>query len=992
MTSNNTTTSVPAFLGWFLFPPLLILLSVLLLWIYFESKESISSQQDLNIELNNRNTARELENIQQYLMGILDDTSYELSKVAGDTVSLDAEVIAALEQGNTYQFDLLRFVPSSTDQEMVINDSPFFDISQSQGITKIETDALLDVWHLIDVGEAGNPLWAMVAGRRVVQGETGLVLGVVIGGVVLNDNQSLTRAIQHRSLNALFVALEIEDRIVAANYPLSQQIRNVLQRREKAVERSELNTETEADQAVIISRLAYPFAQGRDLNIVLVYADPLYTELRGTFLRSGLAALFCTVMLFVIFEFLARRKLETALERLISYTKVAAAAPREAVYTPGTFVEFNRIGKSVEKTLAILNRTTEELQDSKDRLELTIEGASLGTWDWDISTGAVNYNMRWAEMLGYTLDEVTSQITDWENLLHPDEKESVLKKLIAHLDGKTEVYQSIHRLRSKSGQWIWVLDAGRVYKRDTSGDPLRAVGIHLDVTRKKEAEQALVKERALLLSLINSIPDLIFYKNGEGVYLGCNKAFEEFTGKSERDIINKTDLDLFPLDIADSFRKQDRLTLISGKSRRNDEWATYPDGRKVLLDTLKIPFTDQNNEILGIVGVSRDVTHKKKMEDELLKIEKLESVGVLAGGIAHDFNNILTAVLGNIELASYGLKGRESAACELLDEATKATRRAVKLTRQLLTFAKGDELVRDATDLAALIRETAEFVLHGSNVVCEYNFPEKLWMANADGGQISQVIQNIVINAKHAMEDGGTIRIHCQNVNELKETSQDSPHTGGFVKIVIADTGSGIPEEILDKIFDPYFTTKQKGSGLGLALSHSIIIKHQGIMTVQSRVGEGTTFTIFLPATAESCETRAENFQGEHVPMQAVKILLMDDDEVIRDVVGIQLKTLGHKAEMAVNGDEAVQKYKEALKSQRRFDIVIVDLTVPAGMGGEEAARHILEIDKDAVIVVVSGYSNDQVIDNFREYGFKGTLTKPFGLFELERMIKDVLG
>jgi PAS domain S-box-containing protein len=827
----KSSTSVPVFLAKFLFTPLLILLSVLLLWIYVESEQYVNRQQDLSIEFNTRNSVRELDSVQQHLVSILDVTALEISKSSGQNF-LDPEVIEdVLTQRSINEFCFLMFVPSNIDQDVVVNDDPFFDFNKSREIFKNGPDVLLDAWHLINVGLPDNPIWTMASGKLVADDHTGLVLGMLVGGVVLNDNQSLTHAIQYRSVKALFTALEIEGRIVAANYPLSVtvgdalksqtsavtlKVRDVLKLQTNAGNRSMLTTENGVDRPVIISRFSYPFASSTDLNIILVYQDHIYTELQKSILRSGGVVLFGTVVLFLAFALLARKKLEASLENLLHYTEIAAATPSEAVYFPGTFQEFNRIGKAVEKTIAMLNKTTEELQDSKERLELTIEGAALGTWEWNIESGKVDYNKRWAEMLGYTLDEVKTDISNWKNCLHPDEKEEILEKLIDHLDGQTSMYQSEHRLQNKSGQWIWVVDAGRVYKYDDSGNPLRAVGIHLDITRRKEAEQALAKERALLLSLINSIPDLIFYKNDEGVYLGCNKAFEEFTGKTEQEIVNKTDLDLFPLDVAECSREQDNLMLALGQSSRKDEWVTYPDGRKVLLDTLKFPFVGLNNELLGLVGVSRDVTHKKKMEEELMKIEKLQSLAVLAGGIAHDFNNILTAVLGNIELANYRFGRKNKDAADLLDEATKATKRAVKLTRQLLTFAKGDELIRDATDLSVLIRETAEFVLHGSTVVCKYEFPEKLWMADADSGQISQVIQNIVINAKHAMEDGGTICIHCENVDELMGTSQESLHSGGFVKIVITDTGSGIPEEYIDNIFDPYFTTKQKGSGLGL--------------------------------------------------------------------------------------------------------------------------------------------------------------------------------
>lgn len=262
-----------------------------------------------------------------------------------------------------------------------------------------------------------------------------------------------------------------------------------------------------------------------------------------------------------------------------------------------------------------------------------------------------------------------------------------------------------------------------------------------------------------------------------------------------------------------------------------------------------------------MVVVFRDVSNERRMEEELLKIRKIESIGVLAGGIAHDFNNILTAVLGNIELSSFRVARVDEKAEHFLAEAAKATKRAVKLTQQLLTFAKGGEPIRESTDLRILIQDTADFVTHGSQVLCEYDFPEELWRVDGDSGQISQVIQNIVLNAKYAMEEGGTIHIRCENVEKLDEISQTSSHKGGFVKIVIADSGKGIPEEMIDKIFDPYFTTKQTGSGLGLAISHSIIVKHRGVITVHSRLGEGTRFVIFLPAILGSDKDGGEKME-----------------------------------------------------------------------------------------------------------------------------------
>lgn len=985
-------TTVPVFFARYLFPPLLILLPVLLTWLYFESEKNISSYLEMSIELNNRNTAIELDRVRQHLTTSLDNIVIEFRRASKQEPSITREDAGEiLRQGGSKEFDFLRFIPFHKDEDVIVGDSSFFDFSHSDEICRNKKEYLLGKWSLINAGLPGKPIWVMASAKWIVHEDTGLVLGMLVGGVVLNDNHSFARAIQHRSLNALFVALEIDGTIIAANYPLTNKVRTTLKAGQRSITESVLSTKNGDNKSVIVSRFKYPFHGANDFSIILVYDAYHYRDLQKSFLRSGVVVLVCTVFLFMVFTFLPKKKLKKAMEDLINYTENAALKSGGKEYKAGQFKEFNRIGEAVNKTVVMLNTVTEELQDSKERLELIIEGASLGTWDWNIESGEVNHNDRWAEMLGYDHEDVINKIVHWKSLLHPEEKLQVLKKLIDHLHGKTKVYQSIHRLKSKSGAWIWVLAAGRVYKRDESGRPKRAVGIHLDVTEQKESKIALVKERTLLLSLINSIPDLIYYKDYDGAYLGCNRAFEEFIGKSEKEIIHKTDKEFFPKDIADFYMKQDKSILDLGHSRRKDEWITYPDGKKVLVDTFKIPLLDPAGNIFGLIGVSRDVTDKKKMEDELLKIEKLESVGVLAGGIAHDFNNILTAVLGNIELANFRFGKKDQDAAELLNEATKATRRAVKLTRQLLTFAKGDELIKDATDLTVLIQETSDFVLHGSAVVCEYDYPEDLWMADADSGQISQVIQNIVINAKHAMEDGGTIRIHCENAEELQETVQGQVQPGKFVKISISDNGCGIPEEFIDKIFDPYFTTKHKGSGLGLAISHSIISKHKGTMEVESQVGEGTTFSLFLPATEKESDEIPDEQNGCPLFEQSVKILFMDDERVVRDVLKIQLDTLGHKVETAADGEEAIHKYKQSIEEGTPFEIVIVDLTVPAGMGGEEAAQRILAIDKEAKIVVVSGYANSQIMSNYKDYGFKSTLMKPFGFSELNQMVKTVL-
>lgn len=395
--------------------------------------------------------------------------------------------------------------------------------------------------------------------------------------------------------------------------------------------------------------------------------------------------------------------------------------------------------------------------------------------------------------------------------------------------------------------------------------------------------------------------------------------------------------------------------------------------------------------------IAFDISDRKKAEeekfkaaDQLLKIQKLESIGVLAGGIAHDFNNIMSAILGNIEMASIQIDNKDTTASSLLKEAQKAVKRATKLTNQLLTFSKGGDPIRDSTSLPELITESAEFVLHGSKVACRYNFPEDLWMVNVDSGQISQVIQNLIINAIHAMPDGGAVTIHCTNVQNSSGEVLLGTHDKRYVRITIKDTGSGIPKEHLNKIFDPYFSTKQEGNGLGLSICNSIISKHQGSITVASGRKKGTTFTLYLPATASTKGGIPEKAEQTH-QTQPARIMIMDDDKMVRDIVKLQLAALGHKAISVSDGERAIKMYQELQEENTPVDIVIMDLTIPGGMGGRQAAEQLLQIDPNATLIVASGYSNDPVMANYRKYGFKTTVSKPIDLNDLNKAIKKAL-
>ncbi|MFO0793156.1 MAG: response regulator, partial [Candidatus Brocadiaceae bacterium] len=350
-----------------------------------------------------------------------------------------------------------------------------------------------------------------------------------------------------------------------------------------------------------------------------------------------------------------------------------------------------------------------------------------------------------------------------------------------------------------------------------------------------------------------------------------------------------------------------------------------------------------------------DITERKKREEEIIKTSKLESLSILAGGIAHDFNNLLTGVIGNISLARMHCKPDDTM-YKLLADIEKASLRTKGLTKQLLTFAKGGSPIKKTASIARVIKDSVTFATSGSHVRCNISIPEGLWPGEIDEGQISQVAYNLVINAEQAMPEGGTIFVSAENTH-IGEKNNLSLKSGRYVKITIRDTGVGIPEKHLSRVFDPYFTTKNEGSGLGLATAYSIVKNHHGYIGVESKAGAGATFSIFLPASTKEMNN-VENAQEKTLPGKG-KVLVMDDDEFVRDVAGKMLTSLGYQVDFARNGEAAITLYKQARESRQPFEAVIMDLTISGGMGGGEAVKKLLEIDKDARAIVSSGYSDD---------------------------------
>lgn len=517
--------------------------------------------------------------------------------------------------------------------------------------------------------------------------------------------------------------------------------------------------------------------------------------------------------------------------------------------------------------------------------------------------------------------------------------------------------------------------------------------LQAEVNERKQTQRVLAEEKERLAVTLRSIGEGVIATDISGKITMMNKAAERLTGWSMAEAMGKSITGVFHIfDKKAPDRRQNpvgevlktsKIVELSGEIVLHDK-----TGREVIISVNTAPIYDRDNQLEGTVLVFRDITEKKRIEAELLKMQKLESIELLAGGIAHDFNNIMTAILGNIDLIKLQ-SDPQSPNFEKLIAAESAVKRAQALTRQLLTFSRAGTPVKTPVSISELIKETVNFTLSGSNVHCQVLISADLGAVECDPDQISLVFNNILINAQQAMPDGGTIEVNASNV-EITDQYYHHLEPGQYVKIMIRDHGIGIDEEKLTRIFDPFYTDKPSGSGLGLSTSYSIIKKHNGFITVESQKGEGTTFYIYLPAGKDPLAR--EDKMKRPIPRGKGRILLMDDEEMVLETGGKILEFLGYETAFARDGVEAIKIFREARESGIPFHGIIMDLTIPGGMGGKEAARQIKAIDPDIKIIVSSGYALDNLMEDYRDFGFSGVLSKPYLVEEISEILNRVLG
>jgi len=639
------------------------------------------------------------------------------------------------------------------------------------------------------------------------------------------------------------------------------------------------------------------------------------------------------------------------------------------------------------------------LRAIEKRLELAMEGAEIGYWDQCFKTGTIVRSGNWTRMLGYSADEIKPDLMSWKNLIHPDDVSSVEQIAADHEAGRTPFFKAVHRMRTKSGEWKWILNWGKVIERDERGRPLRATGIHLDLTGIRQAEASFRDSEERYRAVVQQSRDAIFLVDLETRrVLDCNAALVGFLGYDRDKLRAMTVYDFIDHPKEDIDRKLEAIEACGGGDLGERRYRRR-DGSLITVEVSATIISCNEKKIVCVL--SRDVTDRKRAVEEekertihVQQAQRLESLGLLAGGITHDFNNILVGILGNSSLALEEI-APDSPVRELIEQIDSSGRRAADLSKQLLAYAGKGSVLKQDVNLSEIVRENLALLESSISRKARLtlDLAKSAPAADADAVQIRQIVMNLLTNASEALEDRvgditvstGVITLSRSFLRDIL-LGKDLPE-GDYAYLKVTDTGCGIDREIANRIFDPYFSTKLPGRGLGLAVVLGIVKAHHGAIDMESGSGKGTAITVLLPAGKDSVSRNI----GAEVQLHAWKgsgnALVVDDEKIVIDLATNMLRTLGFSVVTARNGREAIDLFRERPAG---FTFVLLDMTMPE-MDGETAFRELRAIDPEARIVVTSGFSAHTCSIPFAGDPRIAFLEKPYTLETMADRLRSVL-
>ncbi len=619
------------------------------------------------------------------------------------------------------------------------------------------------------------------------------------------------------------------------------------------------------------------------------------------------------------------------------------------------------------------------LKESEERFKIAGKLSYDLIYEWNPQENQLYWFGDVDTFLGYEPGSISSDLKSWFNLIHPDDQKRVNRAITFHQESVTPVDYE-YRILKKDGTWrYWVTKA--LPQLDENGEAFKWVGVCTDITEKKESEDAIRENEQRMRAILEASPDpmVLYDKNGFPQYL--SPSFSKVFGWKLSELKGAR-IPFVPEDEKEKTAEKIRETYSSNRVVQFETKRLTKDGKVLNVFLSAAVSRGKEDQPDGMVVNLTDITERKVLEAQYEQAQKMESLGTLAGGIAHDFNNLLGGIFGYLDIARK--KVTDPKIENYLSKAFSASERAESLTRQLLTFSKGGVPIKKVEPLIPFLQETTQFALSGSNVSCSFNLPDDLWSCDYDRNQIGQVVDNIIINAQQAMPSGGKIEVSAANL-EITNAKHPSLESGNYVKITIIDSGIGIPQKFMSKIFDPFFSTKQTGSGLGLATAYSIVKKHNGLITVNSELEIGTTFNIYLPAATTPDELDIpiieQHYEGSG------SILIMDDDEMLQKTLFDMLDDMGFSTTITSEGESALKEFNLSRERNTPFKAIILDLTIRGGMGGKDTIAEIRKIDKDIPVFVVSGYSEDDAIANPGKYGFTDSMKKPFTIGKLTELL-----